>query len=122
LAYRIEKINHLLLREISDLLRCEVKDPRLGTFIAVTEVMTSPDLKQAKVLVSSINGEEEKDGILRALSTASGFLRNELAKRLKLRYIPVLNFEWDSSIERGAHILELIDKVNLDRVSGSSKE
>ena len=122
MGYRIEKINHLILREISDLLRCEVKDPRLGTFIAITEVVTSPDYRHARVLVSSINGVGEKDEILKALSTASGFLRNELAKRLKLRYIPHLYFEWDSSIEQGAHILELIEKVNSDRVTGYSKD
>ncbi|MFC2045247.1 30S ribosome-binding factor RbfA [Chloroflexota bacterium] len=122
MGHRIERINHLILREISELLRCQVKDPRLGTFITITEVLTSPDLKHARVLVSSVHGEGDKEEILSALVTASGFLRNELSKRLKLRRIPDLNFKWDSSIEQGSYILELIDKVNVERISGHSKD
>lgn len=120
MAHRIERINHLILREISELLRTEVKDPRLGTFITITEVVTSPDLRHARVLVSSINGVEAKEETLNALVAASGFLRNELSKRLKLRRIPDLVFKWDTSIEQGSYILELIDKVNLERIPGQS--
>jgi len=108
---RIERINHLIRQEISELLQRQVKDPRLGTLVSITEVATSPDLKQAKVFVSCMAGEEEKKETLSVLIGASGFFRNELAKRLRLRHIPELNFYWDDSIERGAHILELIDRV-----------
>ena len=117
MTHRIERVNHLILREISELLQHQVKDPRLGNFIAVTEVATSPDLRRARVLVSSIGGEEEKQKTLVGLAVASGFLRNELARRLRLRRIPELVFEWDNSIERGTHLLELIDRVSAESAS-----
>ena len=111
MAHRIERVNHLIRQEISELLRREVKDPRLGGLVSITEVITSPDLKHAKVFVSCIGNDEKKKEILSALVAASGFLHNELTKRLRLRHIPVLDFRWDYSIEQGARILELIDKV-----------
>ena len=114
MAHRIERVNNLIRQEISELLQHQVKDPRLGGFVAVTEVSTSPDLKYAKVFVSRIGSGEEKRETLRVLAAASGFFRNELARRLRMRRIPELSFEWDDSIERGAHLLELIDKVSTD--------
>jgi len=108
---RIERVNNLIRHEISELLQRQVKDPRLGNFVAVTEVSTSPDLKYAKIFVSCICSEGEKQKTLGALAAASGFLRNEMARRLRLRRIPELSFQWDDSIERGAHLQELIDKV-----------
>ena len=114
MAHRIERVNSLIRQEISQLLQRQVKDPRLGNFIAVTEVSTSPDMKYAKVFVSRIGSDEEKQEILRALASASGFFRRELARRLKLRYIPVLSFQWDDSIERGDHLLQLIDEITSE--------
>ncbi|MFC1936961.1 30S ribosome-binding factor RbfA [Chloroflexota bacterium] len=111
MAHRTERVNNLIRREISELLQRHVKDPRLSSFIAITEVSTSPDLKYATVFVSSIGSLEEREEIVAALSGASGFLRNELARRLRLRHIPELSFRWDDSIERGARLLDLIDKV-----------
>jgi len=117
MAHRIERINSLIRREISEMLQYQVKDPRLGTFIAVTEVATSPDLKFAKVFVSYIGNEEEKGETLSVLAGASGFLRKELAKHLRLRYIPELSFHWDDSIERGDRISRLIDQVSSQQGS-----
>ena len=115
MTHRIERVNNLIRREISELLQRQVKDPRLGSFVIVTEVSTSPDLKYAKIFVSRIGSEEEKQETLSALAGASRFLRNELTKRLKLRRIPELSFLWDDSIERGDHLLQLIDRISLDR-------
>jgi len=112
MAHRIERVNNLIRQEISDLLKRQVKDPRLGGFVAITEVSASPDLKYAKVFVSCMGDKEEKREVLGVLTAASGFFRNELAKRLRLRHIPELIFQWDDSIERGAHLLELINKVS----------
>ncbi len=111
MTYRIEQVNKLIRRELSELLQRQVKDPRLGAFIAVTEVSTSPDLKYAKVFISNIGSEEENREILGVLAAASGFLRNEMSRRLKLRRIPELNFRWDDSIRHGDHILKLIDQT-----------
>lgn len=111
MAHRIGRVNSLIRQEISELLTRQVKDPRLGNFIAVTEVSTSPDLKSAKVFISHLGSEEEKKQTLNALSSASGYFRRELAKRLKLRCVPELSFQWDDSIAHGDHILQLIDEV-----------
>ncbi len=111
---RILRVNNLIRHEISDLLQRQVKDPRLGNFVAVTEVSISPDMKHARIFVSHMGSEEEKQETLSVLASASGFLRRELAKRLRLRHIPELSFQWDDSIERGARILKLIDQVTTD--------
>jgi len=115
MAHRIERVNSLIRQEICELLRRQVKDPRLGNFIAITGVSTSPDLRHAKVFVSRIGNEEEKQETLSVLVAASGFFRNELAKRLRLRRIPELSFQRDDSIERGEYLLKLIDEVSTER-------
>ena len=105
------RINGLLRAEIGELLKRQVKDPRLGIFVTVTDVSTSADLRHAKVFVSILGNEQERKGALRALRAASGFLRKQLSERLVLRRIPELNFLEDASIRQGAHILELIKEV-----------
>ena len=112
MAHRIERVNNLIRQEMSELLQRQVKDPRLSSFVTVNEVVTSSDLRHAKIFVSHIGNEEEKQGTLSVLVAASGFLRNELARRLKLRRIPELSFHWDDSIERGIYLLELIDRIS----------
>ncbi|MFC1865862.1 30S ribosome-binding factor RbfA [Chloroflexota bacterium] len=114
MSHRIERVNQLIRQEISELLRREVKDPRLGGLISITEVDTSVDLKYARVYVSCLGTEEDKKELLNTLSSAAGFFRNELMKRLSLRYIPLLDFRWDYSLEKGAHIQALIDKVTQE--------
>jgi ribosome-binding factor A len=115
MSHRIEKVNHLIRKEISDLIQHQLKDPRLDAFISVTEVVTSPDLKYAKVFVSSINGKQEEPKILGALTAASSFLRRELAANLRLRHTPELSFHWDDSIEHGDRVLRLIDQVSSEQ-------
>jgi ribosome-binding factor A len=114
MAHRIERVGNLIRHEISELLQRQVKDPRLGNFVTLTEVSVSSDLRYAKVFVSCMGSEEERQQTLSGLTAASGFLRNQLAKRLRLRRIPELSFHWDDSIERGARLLQLIDKVSAD--------
>ena len=111
MAHRIERVNSLIRQGISELLQRQVKDPRLGNFIAVTGVATSTDLKYAKVFISYLGSEAEKQETLSVLTSAAGFFRRELAKRLELRSTPVLSFQWDDSIERGDHLLQLIDGI-----------
>lgn len=114
MAHRIERVNSLIRQEISELLQRQVKDPRLGDFVAVTEVTTSTDLKHARVFVCQMGGEMEKQKVLSGLASASGFFRTELAKRLKLRHVPELHFHWDDSIEHGDRILQLIDQLSQE--------
>ena len=116
MPHRIGRVNNIIRQEISELLWRQVKDPRLGSFVAVTEVSTSPDMRYARVYVSHMGNEEEKQETLRVLAAASGFFRNELARRLRMRRIPELSFEWDNSIERGSRLLQLIDNVSADNI------
>jgi ribosome-binding factor A len=117
MGHRIEQVNKLIRRELSELIQRQLKDPRLNTFVTVTEVATSTDLRHAKVFVSHLGSEAEKQAILKVLESASGFLRKELAHNLKLRRTPELNFCWDDSIEQGDHILQLIDQVTKDETN-----
>ena len=116
MAHRVQRVNNLIRHEISELLQRQVKDPRLGTFVIVTEVSTSADLKYAKVFVSRIGSEEEKQETLSTLAAASGFFRRELASRLDLPHVPELSFHWDDSIERGDRLLQLIDRVSKESI------
>jgi ribosome-binding factor A len=108
---RTERINDLLREEISDLVRLEVKDPRVGGLISITEVDTSPDLRHAKVFVSVLGRDEERRNTMDALRAASNFLQRELRKRLTIRRIPELIFLADDSLARGARILSLIEEA-----------
>jgi ribosome-binding factor A len=110
-THRLEKVNQLIRQELSDLLLRETKDPRLSGYISINSVTTTPDLRYARVMVSCVCEEEKKKDILDALAHSSGFFRSQLAKHLKMRRVPELNFVWDTSIERGSHLLAYIDKV-----------
>jgi ribosome-binding factor A len=114
-THRIERINTQIRREISELIQQHLRDPRLTEFIAVTEVATSPDLKHAKVYISSMGGQQEEEQVLSALNSAAGFIRTALAKRIKMRYTPELHFAWDNSIEHGDRVLRLIDQVKAEK-------
>jgi ribosome-binding factor A len=114
MAYRIERVNNLIRREISELIQHELRDPRLDNFVTVTEVSTSADLRYAKIFVSSMSGKQEEKNIMEVLNSAAGFLRTGLASRIRLRYIPELSFYWDDSIEHGDRILRIIDGLNRE--------
>ena len=115
---RLPRINDLLREEISDLIRKELKDPRVAGLVSVTEVETSADLRHARVYVSVFGSEEEQRSTLTALRSAAGFLRHETAQRVTFRHMPELEFHLDDSIERGDRILRLIKQVQ-DEKSGS---
>ena len=108
---RIGRINEEIQRELSALIRT-IKDPRVSEtgMVSITAVETTPDLRYAKVYVSALD-KEQSTAILKCLRSASGYLRRELGHALQLRYTPELVFEQDDSIDKGAHILELLRKV-----------
>jgi ribosome-binding factor A len=114
MSRRSERTSKLIQREISGLLEREVNDPRLIKFVSVTEVTLSPDLKHAKVYVSTLGTEINKKDLLAGFNKASGFLRKELAAHLRLKQIPELSFYYDDSIERGARLLKLIGELETD--------
>jgi ribosome-binding factor A len=112
MAHRIERVNNLIRREISELIQYELRDPRLESFVTVTEVSTSADLKYAKIFVSSMSGKQDEKNILEVLNSATGFLRTELAGKIRIRRIPELSFHWDDSIEHGDKILRIMDDLH----------
>lgn len=110
---RAERLAALMKEEISGIIRRELKDPRIG-FATVTGVEVSVDLRHVRVFVSVYGTEEEKRQTLRGLESATGFIRNEMGKRIRLRYTPEILFSLDSSIERGARVFELLHLVNKE--------
>ena len=106
---RIGRINEEIQRELSALIPA-VKDPRVSGMISVTAVETTPDLRYAKAYISVLD-KENGERVLKGLRSASGWLRRELGSALKLRYTPELVFQLDYSIDKGAHILELLRSV-----------
>ncbi len=110
--YRGGRINEEVKKEISNLIRNDIKDPRLTAMISVTAVKVTKDLRYAKVYVSIFtNTEEEKNENLEALRNAAGFVRKEIGHRINLRYTPQIIFELDDSIDYGMHIDSLIERT-----------
>lgn len=108
---RIGRINEEIQRELSALIPT-VKDPRVTGLISVTAVETTPDLRFAKVYVSMLDKSSAAD-VVKGLKSAGGYLRGEISRRLNLRHTPQLMFEEDRSIDKGAHILELLRDPNV---------
>ena len=107
---RIGRINEEIQRELSSLIR-PVKDPRVHGLVSITAVDTTPDLRYAKIFVSVLDKSDVKE-VVKGLRSAGGYLRRELGRSLQLRYTPELTFVADDSIAEGAHILELIEKLD----------
>ena len=114
-THRLEKVNQLIRQELSQMLQREIKDPRLSGYISINSVMTTPDLRHARVLVSCVCEEGKKKEMLEALTHSAGFFRSNLAKKLNMRTTPELHFLWDDSIEKGSHLIELIDRVTAPK-------
>ena len=117
---RIGRINEEIQRELAALIPT-VKDPRVSGMISVTAVETTPDLKFAKIYVSVLDkgGEEQ---VLKGLKSASGYLRRELGRSLNLRYTPELTFVRDDSINKGAHILEMLRDPEVVKPANPANE
>ena len=107
---RIGRINEVIERELAALI-LTVKDPRVHGLVSVTAVDTTPDLRYAKIYVSVLDKSDVKE-VVKGLKSAGGYLRRELGRSLQLRYTPELTFVADDSIAEGAHILELIEKLD----------
>lgn len=111
---RQKRVGELLHEELSDLLQKKVMDPRIG-FVTVTAVEVSPDLRWARVFVTSLGDQK---ALLEGLRHASGFLRRELGQRLSLRYVPDLTFHLDDSFERASRVLNLIQEIEKELNDG----
>lgn len=108
---RVGRVGEQIKKELSLILQTELKDPRIG-FITVTGVEMTSDLSQAKVYLSVLGKDVEKEDTLKALAKGSGFIRSELGRRIRFRHTPELIFKFDHSIEYGSHIEGLLQKLN----------
>ena len=108
MSRRLERLNEQVRREVSDILRTDVKDPRVG-LVTVTEAQVSSDLSYAKLYVRPLGGEEED--LMNGLKAATPYIRRELGKRLSVRHIPELRFEPDRALEHALHIEKLLSEV-----------
>jgi ribosome-binding factor A len=107
---RSERIAEYIQRELAELIRLELRDPRVQ-LVTITAVELSRDQSHAKVFFTVLGGEEEAKETLEGLQRAAGFLRTNLAHRLSTRSVPDLHFAYDASIERGARLSRLIDEA-----------
>jgi ribosome-binding factor A len=109
---RSERVSDQMKEEIADILMRKIKDPRIG-FVTVVDVEIAEDLKNAKVFISVYGGN--KDESLKGLKSATPFIRSELGRRMRMKFIPELLFRYDSTIERGAHIMELLHSIEEEK-------
>ena len=108
------RINGEVQRELSVIIRQEIKDPRIHMMTSVTQVEVAPDLKTCKAFISVLGDAEEKKNTLAGLRSAEGYIRRLLAKNLNLRNTPEIHFILDDSIEYGVHMSHLIDEVQKE--------
>lgn len=109
-AFKAERVAEQIQHIVSELLERRIKDPRLS-MINVTAVKISPTLREATVFVSALGGSESRHDVMEGLDSAKGFLRREVGHRLQLRNVPELAFKWDEGMERGDHVLNLLDDL-----------
>ena len=109
-SQRLERVEREIVRELSELLHEELKDPRVG-FVTITGCKVSPDLRSARVFASPMGDGRAVGESMRGLASAAGFLSVELGKRMRMRRTPTLTFIRDESIERGVKMSTIIDEV-----------
>lgn len=110
---RTRRIGQQIKREVAELIQTELKDPRVG-LVTVTDVEVSPDYEHANVFFTSLNPPENAAATLAALNHSAGFLRSQIARRVKLYAVPQLHFVYDPSVEQGVRLSRLIDQALAD--------
>jgi ribosome-binding factor A len=104
---RMRRVNESIKEILGDAISTELKDPRIG-FVTVTDVDTSPDLRAARVYISVLGSEEERERSLAGLRSSHGFLQGKIASAMRMKRTPTLTFEYDESAERGDRISRLL--------------
>jgi ribosome-binding factor A len=104
---RTDRINELLREEIALMVRNEVRDPRVG-LATITAVETSPELDHARIYVTTLGDEQERSEVLAGLASAAPFIRTQLSKRLRMRRVPELHFQYDRMLDEATRIEQLL--------------
>ncbi len=110
---RQKRVSELIQREVSVILQQEMQDPRIG-FVTVTKVLISQDLKHSKILISILGDDTAKKTSMEAINNSIGRIKELLASRIKLRYMPTIQFQLDTSIEYSAHINDVISRLKKE--------
>jgi ribosome-binding factor A len=118
MGFRPRRLAEEIRREVTDMLQSELHDPRICKLSSITDVEVSRDLRYAKLFVSVYGSEEEQTQTLAGLQSAGGFIRSELGKRIRLRFLPELAFCLDPSIQKGIKLTGLIREVMEDKGTG----
>jgi len=110
---RLARVNRQLQAELAEMIPSLIRDPRVheATLITVVEVRVTPDLGHARVFLSILGQEPRRGQALAAIAAAAGFLRSELGRRVRLRYIPALHFVLDTSLDSAAHIDQILREL-----------
>ena len=111
---RSERVNEQIRRELADLIRTALKDPRMAQqlkLVTLTDVEVTPDYAHAKVFYTSLSPEDQRPKVDQVLKSAAGFLRRELGRRVRIHHIPELHFHYGASVERGTQLAHLIDEA-----------
>ena len=116
------RINAEVQKELSNIIRGEIKDPRIHPMTSVMAVEVAPDLKTCKAFISVLGSEEAKQSTIRGLKSAEGYIRRQLAKNLNLRNTPEIRFILDESIEYGVNMSKLIDDVITEQEEKHTEE
>ena len=117
---RADRVSGLLRKEIAEVLAKEVKDPRVN-MVTVTGVKVSPNLRSAHVYFSVLGTEKEIKGSTIGLERATKFIQRQLGKRIRLRYTPIIDFQFDKSLEYGSHIDRILQDISLPQEEDSEK-
>ncbi len=114
MSRRTDRINEQLREEISKLLTRQIKDPRLNAIISITRVVSSGDLRSARVYISVMGNQETKKTALAGIQSAASFLRRELRDRINMKHTPFLSYELDTSLDEADKLLRLMNQVKPD--------
>lgn len=110
---RVKKLESFIQREVSELIRKEVKDPRVSPLkTTVSAVQASKDLHYVSVYISVMGDESMEEDTMKGLESARGFIQNRIGKMVKLRFTPVITFKLDDSLKRGDHIINKLNELN----------
>ena len=118
---RTRRVAEQIKKDVSQIIRTELKDPRIAGITSVTGVEVTKDLRYASIYVSIYGDNEERETTLKILESASGFVRTEISRRIRLRYVPELSFHLDNSIEYGNHIENIIKSLKKDELDDDNK-
>ncbi len=111
---RVRRVAEQIKKDVSRIIGSELKDPRVAEITSVTDVELTRDLRYASVYVSIYGSDSEKEETLQTLVRASGFIRSEIGRRIRLRYVPEFNFYLDASIEYGAYIESVLKSLKKE--------